>query len=139
MMYFWLCIVILLSIIEAATIDVVTIWFVISGIFTIVLSLFVDAFIIQLGLFTTLGIILLVITRPIVKKVLKSKNIKTNFDRIIGMEGIVTEKITKNSVGEVKVDGKRWSAISDKMLNEGTPVTILEINGVKLKVKEIKN
>lgn len=139
MMYFWLCIVILLSIIEAATVDVVTIWFVISGIFTIVLSLFVDDFIIQLGLFTTLGIILLVITRPIVKKVLKSKNIKTNFDRIIGMEGIVTEKITKNSVGEVKVDGKRWSAISDKILNEGTPVTILEINGVKLKVKEIKN
>lgn len=139
MIYFWLCIVILLSIIEAATVDVVTIWFVVSGLCTIILSFFVDNFMIQFALFTILGLILLITTRPIMKKALKGKDIKTNFDRIIGMEGIVTEKITKTSIGEVKVDGKKWSAISDKTLNEGTSVIILEIDGVKLKVKETKN
>lgn len=139
MAYFWLCVVILLSIVEAVTVDVVTIWYVVSGIATIILSFFTDNFFIQMALFTILGTILLVTTRPILKKALKSKDVKTNFDRIIGMEGIVTEKITQNTVGEVKVDGKKWSAISDEPLNEGTSVTILEIDGVKLKVKEIKN
>ena len=138
MTYFWLAVVILLSIIEAATVDIVTIWFIISGVATIVLSLFVDNFIIQMALFTLLGIILLITTRPLLKKTLKSKDVKTNFDRIIGMEGIVTEKITKNSIGEVKVDGKKWSAISDETLNEDTGVTILEIDGVKLKVKKVE-
>lgn len=138
MTYFWLAVVILLSIIEASTVDIVTIWFIISGVATIVLSLFVDNFIIQMALFTLLGIILLITTRPLLKKALKSKDVKTNFDRIIGMEGIVTEKITKNSIGEVKVDGKKWSAISDETLNEDTIVTILEIDGVKLKVKEVE-
>lgn len=139
MAYFWLCVVILLSVVEAVTVDVVTIWYVVSGIATIILSFFTDNFFIQMALFTILGTILLVTTRPILKKALKSKDVKTNFDRIIGMEGIVTEKITQNTVGEVKVDGKKWSAISDEPLNEGTSVTILEIDGVKLKVKEIKN
>ena len=91
-----------------------------------------------MALFTLLGIILLITTRPLLKKALKSKDVKTNFDRIIGMEGIVTEKITKNSIGEVKVDGKKWSAISDETLNEDTVVTILEIDGVKLKVKKVE-
>ena len=111
--YFWLGVVIFLSMIEAATVDVVTIWYVVSGVATIVLSFFVDNFILQFALFTILGTILLFTTRPLVKKALKSKNIKTNFDRVIGMKGIVTEDISLTSIGEVKVDGKRWSDISE--------------------------
>lgn len=137
MVYLWVVIVILLAIVEAMTIDIVTIWFVISGLATIALSFFVDNFFIQLGLFTILGLLLLITTRPALKKYLKTKDEKTNFDRIIGMEGIVTEKITKNNVGEVKVDGKKWSAIADKTINVGSTVQILEITGVKVKVKEI--
>lgn len=55
------------------------------------------------------------------------------------MEGIVTEDIYPASIGEVKVDGKRWSAISEEELKKGTLVTILSIDGVKLKVEKIKN
>lgn len=66
--YFWLGIVIFLTIIEAATVDVLTIWYVISGIITIILSFFIDNFILQFAIFTILGTILLFTTRPIVKK-----------------------------------------------------------------------
>ena len=62
---------------------------------------------------------------------------KTNLDRVVGMEGIVTEKISKNNPGEVKVDGKRWTAISDKTIEEGKTVKILKIEGVKLIVEEV--
>ena len=55
------------------------------------------------------------------------------------MEGIVTEDISLTSIGEVKVDGKRWSAISEEELKKGTPVIILSIDGVKLKVKKVEN
>ena len=64
--------------------------------------------------------------------------LKTNFDRIIGMEAIVTEEISKNKIGEVKVDGKRWSAYSDKKIKVGSTVRVLSIEGVKLKVIEVK-
>lgn len=137
-MYFWLTVVIILSFVECMTIDLVTIWYIASGLCTIVLSLFIDNFVIQFAFFTILGTILLITTKSFLKDVLKSKDIKTNFDRVIGMKGIVTEEINENSIGEVKVDGKRWSAISDKKIDLNKEVIILAIDGVKLKVEEVK-
>lgn len=137
-MYFWLTVVIILSVVECMTIDLVTIWYIASGLCTIVLSLFIDNFVIQFAFFTILGTILLITTKSFLKDVLKSKDIKTNFDRVIGMKGIVTEEINENSIGEVKVDGKRWSAISDKKIDLNREVIILAIDGVKLKVEEVK-
>ena len=52
------------------------------------------------------------------------------------MNGICTEEISRNKVGEVKVDGKRWSAISPNKINVGDEVIITDIDGVKLKVKK---
>ncbi len=69
------------------------------------------------------------------KKLLKRKE-KTNLDRVIGMKGIVTEEIKKMEVGEVKVDGKKWSAISSKNLPKGSTVKVLKMKGVKLEVEE---
>ena len=71
------------------------------------------------------------------KKLIPEKE-KTNLDRIIGMKGIVTEKITKKTPGEVKVDGKLWTAIADETIPEESTVKILEINSTKLKVKRME-
>ena len=129
---FWLVLVIILSVIEIATVSLVSIWFVASGIVVMILSFFIGDIAIQSTIFALLGILLLLVTRPIVAK-LKSK---TNLDRIIGEEAIVTEDITKNNVGEVKVDGKRWSAISKNKCLKGDTVKVLRIDGVKLIVKK---
>lgn len=135
-MFMWLIIILFLGFIEAITVNLVTIWFVISGIASLILSFFIDDFIIQFSVFVILGILLLITTRSWLNKVFKINKYKTNLDRVIGMRGIVTEKITKNSPGEVKVDGKRWMAISDKTINVDNDVKILEIDGVKLKVEK---
>ena len=133
---FWLMLVIVLSIIEIATVNLLTIWFVISGIVALILSFFIKDTAIVSTIFAVLGIILLFTTRPIFYKLLKPKNEKTNFDRIIGKVGIVTEEIKRNQIGEVKVDGKKWSAISNKKIEVGKEVIIEAIEGVKLLVKE---
>lgn len=135
-MFMWLIIILFLGFIEAITVNLVTIWFVISGIVSLILSFFIDDFIVQFSVFVILGILLLITTRSWLNKVFKINKYKTNLDRVIGMRGIVTEKITKNSPGEVKVDGKRWMAVSDKTINVDNDVKILEIDGVKLKVEK---
>ena len=138
MQLFWLIIIILLSIIEAFTINLVSIWFIVSGIITLVISLFTNNIIIQIAVFILLGVILLLSTKNILQKYLTSKTERTNYDRIIGMNGIVTEKITKNTIGEVKVDGKLWSAYADKTISKDSIVVVLEINSTKIKVKEVE-
>ncbi len=136
--YVWLAIIIILAVLEAATVNLTTIWFVASGLIALIISFFTDSYLIQFGVFVILGVVLLVTTKPLLEKVIKTKKHATNFERILGQEGIVTEKITKNETGEVKVDGKRWTAYADKTIKVDATVKILEINGVKIKVEEIK-
>lgn len=134
MVYFWLGVVIVLGIIEILTTNLVSIWFIISGLFALATSFIFEEFLIQFAIFVVLGVILMLSTRRILEEKLVKKE-KTNLDRIIGMKGVVTEKISELEVGEVKVDGKKWSAISSTTLNIGEKVKILEINGVKVKVE----
>lgn len=139
MSYIWLGVVVLLTLAECMTAGLTTIWFVASGLVSLLTSLVVDNFVLQFGIFVLLGIFLLITTRPLLLKFIKPKSEKTNFDRIIGMEGIVTEEISKNSIGEVKVDGKKWSAISDQKLLKNEIVKIVEIRGTKVIVEKVED
>lgn len=133
---FWLVLVIVLSFVEIATVSLVSIWFVASGIVAMILSFFIEDTAIITTIFILLGIFLLVVSRPIVNKLRSKDNEKTNLDRIIGETAIVTEDIKKNVVGEVKVDGKRWSAVSKEKCLKGDTVKVLKIDGVKLIVEK---
>lgn len=135
-MYIWLLIIILLAIIEIFTIDLVTIWFIASALLALIISFFTNNFIIQFSVFVIFGIIFLILTRPIIKKMKNKEKDKTNIDRIIGMKGIVTENITKNKPGEVKVDGKLWTAYADKAIKKDSYVKVLTIESTKLKVEK---
>ena len=137
MFYIWLAIAVVLAIIEMSTVNLVSIWFIISSIFAMIISLFTDNIVIKVAIFVLGGTLLLILTKDAIKKIVPVKT-KTNIDRIIGMKGIVTEKITKKTSGEVKVDGKRWTAIADETINTDETVEILEINSTKLKVKRME-
>lgn len=138
MMYLWLGIVLLLIAVEMMTVNLVTIWFVVSGIAALIVTFITDIFLIQFAVFVILGIILLITTRSFLQKKLNQRHVSTNADRVIGMSGTVTEEITKNNNGEVKVDGKRWTAKADKKIKLGSVIEVVEIDGVKLKVIEKK-
>ena len=133
---FWLVIILFLVFLEAVTVGLVSIWFIASAVVALVMSFFTDNLYIQFATFVVLGIILLITTRPILSKLLIPKNEKTNFDRVIGMIGVVTQDIDRNKVGEVKVDGKKWSAKANSKILEGEEVIIKEIDGVKLIVEK---
>ena len=135
MVYMWLIIVIILGIFEMLTTNLVSIWFVISGIITMIISLFCDNLYIQFGTFVILGVLLMPLSKKVYKKTKKDK-VKTNIDRIVGMKGIVTENITKDNIGEVKVDGKKWSAYSDTDISKDEIVKVLSISSTKIKVEK---
>ena len=135
-MYSWLILFVILIIIEICTINLTTIWFAFGSLLAYVTSLFTDNIMIQTTVFLVISIITLLLTRPIVKKYLLNKPSRTNADMLIGKTGIVTKEISKNSIGEVKIDGKYWSAKANKKIKEGSKVEILSIEGVKLIVLE---
>ncbi len=137
MFYVWLIVVILLTLLELMTINLTTIWFVLSGLAALGLSFVTKNFLLQFGCFVILGIILLIVTKPFVTKVLDKKKQKTNLDRIIGMNGIVMKNIEDMNYGEVKVDGKIWTAFADEKIKKDEKVEVLEISGSKIKVRKV--
>lgn len=137
MSYLWVLIIILLALAEVTTVNLTTIWFVASGLVSLILSFFIDNFLIQLGVFVILGIILLITTKSKLQALVNERREKTNLDRIIGMQGYVVEKITKRKNGAVKVDGKVWTAFADQTIPKDSDVEILAIEGVKVKVKKV--
>lgn len=134
----WLILFVILIFVELSTVNMVSIWFALGALITALLSLVVEDITIQIIVFTLSSVLFFFLTKPFVNKLTKGKKVPTNLDRVIGKVGLVTEDITKLEPGEVKVDGKRWSAISTKKILKGSKVEILSIDGVKLHVKEIK-
>lgn len=134
----WLIVFFGLVLLEFATINLVSIWFAIGALASFIVSLYVENTTIQVAVFVIVSAISLLLTKKIVSKIRNKEPEKTNLDRVIGKIGIVTEEITKLEPGEVKVDGKKWSAVSTKKIKVGSKVEILSIDGVKLNVKEVK-
>lgn len=137
-MLWWFITFVILLFIEIITVNLVSIWFAIGALAALITSVFTDLFQIQLLVFGVVSVISLFVTKPIVKKLRKKEVVATNFDRVLDMDGVVTEEILPNEIGEVKVDGKKWSAISSEPISKGKIVEIKKIDGVKLIVKEKK-
>ena len=132
----WLIFFIILVIIELITVNLVTIWFALGALITSLVSLYTTDTVILLAFFVITSLLLLILTKPVVKKLKVKKVVATNLDQVIGKTGIVSVPIEKDKIGEVKVLGKTWSAYSDKEISKDKKVKILSISGVKLKVKE---
>ena len=137
--YVWLIVILILSIIEVATCGLTTVWFVISAIVSLILSFFITNDFVLFTVFVVLGAVLLLTTRPILKKYTSTNKVATNIDKIIGLKAVCTIDILPDEVGEVKVEGKYWSAISNDKITEGEKVIVKQIKSVKLVVEREKN
>ena len=91
--FVWLIFAAFMLVCEALTTQLVSIWFVIGGIAAAVTCIFTDNLLIQSSVFIVVSFICLIVTRPLVKKVMKNKKQPTNSDRLIGRVGIVTVDI----------------------------------------------
>ena len=80
-------------------------------------------------------LVLLLATRPLVKKFLQNKETHTNADRVVGQTAVVTEDIDNLAAhGRVEVLGNDWAARSTEnvRIQKGTKVQVVRIEGVKL-------
>lgn len=133
----WAAAIIGFAILEGITFQLVSIWFVFGSIAAFIASLLGASVTVQVIIWLVVSALALAITRPIAKKKLTAKAQPTNADRCIGSDATVLEAIDNaRSVGQVKVDGKVWSArsLDGGIIEENTIVTVKKIEGVKLLV-----
>lgn len=132
--WIWLMVAIFLGVIEAIAVNVIAIWFMLGAILTLPLTFFDVPFVIELAWFFVSSIVLLIFTRPVVKRYFKIGTEKTNLDTIIDAQGVVLISNHPQQVGELKIEGKIWrfQSLSGKTYEVDELATIREIKGVTL-------
>ena len=141
MWVFWLIAAGVFFIIEMATIGFLVFWLGIGALLAMLTSFVTDSIFIQALVFVVTSTLLLIFTRPLVDKFIKTpKELKTNAYSIIGKKAIVISKINNiEGNGQVKIDGDVWSAksVDDTDIPKDTEIEIVEIDGVKAVVKKV--
>lgn len=143
MQYFWLALVIIFVVVECLTVGLVSIWFAGGALVAMILAMAGAGAIWQDITFLVVSGLLLIATRPFVKKYLMNKKVKTNYESVIGRVAKVTEKIDNyNQTGAAFVDGKEWTARSTEdsvTFEAGTLVKVAAIAGVKVIVESYES
>ena len=104
-------------------------------------SFFTSSIILQTVIFIISSTILILVTKPFVKKFVDIKTTNTNAYSIIGKNALVIKEIDPiQSIGQIKVDGEVWSAESqnNEVIPKGSEVKVIAIEGVKAIVKAVK-
>lgn len=139
---FWLAVLVLMIIIEIATLGITTIWFAGGALVAFVLAMLNVPFLAQVIVFLFVSLILLIFTRPIAVKYFNKDRAKTNVESLVGRQAIVVSEIDNlQGIGRVTVDGREWSArtVEDGItLDVGNVVIVKAVKGVKLIVEERK-
>ncbi len=136
---FWIIMAVVLGFVESMTASLVSIWGAVAAVICAILASFRISYEIVSVCFIAITAILLLATRPLAKKLLNSKTVATNADRIIGSEARVIKKITPDASGQVDIRGQIWTAY-EKDSNEleiGDRVRVVSIEGVKAIVEKI--
>lgn len=137
----WTVLTVVFALAEAATAQLVGIWFSGAAFITLVFTLIgLKNATLQCCVFIFFSVLLLILTRPIAKKITAKNALKTNAASLIGKSALVVDDIDNLSCkGRVKINGMTWSARStDGGIAQGKTVIITDIEGVKLIVKKIE-
>ncbi len=140
MSIFWLVLAVVMGLIEAFTVQMVSIWFALGAASGYVTSLFTDNIYIQVAVAIVVTGITLVVTRPLAKRMINATKTHTNSDKYVGKTAVVITTIDNmQAVGQVKVDSSVWSAKSSdgSIIEKDSKVIVKAIEGVKLVVEKI--
>lgn len=138
---FWLGAIILFLIVEANTVALASLWFSAGALVALIAAVCGGELWLQIVLFLGVSAVLLACLRPLVRRVIRPKLIRTNADALIGSEGYVTQTIdNRSAVGRVKLGSMEWSARSadGEIIEAGTLVQTERIEGVKAIVTPVE-
>lgn len=127
---------------EAATAQLVSIWFAGGGLAGLIAHFLHAPFWLQVIAAAVATLILLLATRPLVRRFLRGKETRTNADRVVGRTAVVTEPIDNVlAKGRVSVLGSDWTArsLDGGAISAGAQVRVERIEGVKLIVSPENN
>ncbi len=135
MMIFWAVVFVLMVIAECGTMQLVSIWFAVGSLGAFFAAMFNLGFTGQLAIFVLVSLLLLLATRPLLKKLRVQNVVPMNADKEIGATAVIIEEVNAAvGTGRVRLNGVDWIAVSEDgtVLPVNTVVTVQQVQGAKL-------
>lgn len=138
MIIVWLVIVILGIILEAATSEIISIYFSFGALISLICAIIGLTFWPQLWIFIIVTIITLFATRPLFLRYFKTNEVKTNTESLIGKRFKLLKAVESDVLGEVSVAGVIWNVTTNdnSSIEIDSKVEVLALEGSKLIVKK---
>ena len=139
----WFIVGLILILLEFMIPGVITVFFGVGAWIVSIFCLIIDIpLILQLIIFLTTSILMLILLRNWLKTIIQGSSSHTSLDmdeleEDLGKKAVVTEKIDPNSNGKVEFNGTSWQAEAYEIIEEGTPVEIVDKNNITLIVKPL--
>lgn len=140
MVTLWLVLMILFLVAEGATAAITTIWFAAGALAAMLAAFFGAELWLQILLFFVVSVGMLLALRPLLKKYITPRKLRTNVDSVIGTQGMVLEAIDNLAgTGRVKLGGMEWSARSESgdPIEAGSVIKVERVEGVKVFVSTV--
>ena len=137
----WLLLMVFFIWTEVTTVSIVSLWFAAGALAAMIVAMIGGQIWLQITVFVVVSGVMLLLLRPVAKKFLTPRIVRTNLDAIVGMEGIVTENINNIlAEGQVKLNGLEWTARSTtgEPIPAGMQIKVDRIEGVKVFVSVVK-
>ena len=135
----WIIAIVVFLILEGAISGLVSIWFAIGALGGFISSLLGADFIVQITVFVILSVVAFIFVRKWAAKVFDKTAEKTDIDRFIGKQVIITESVNnKKNTGKAVINDVEWKVKSstDEVIEEGEVATVEKIEGVSLIVRK---
>lgn len=136
----WLGLMVLFLLAEASTVTMVSLWFAAGALAAVAVSLLGGVIWLQVVVFLLVSGVMLALLRPLVRRFVTPKLVRTNIDSVIGSTGLVTAAIDNvSAAGQVKLGAMYWTARSTTgdPIPEDTRIKVDRIEGVKVFVTPV--
>lgn len=138
----WGCLFVVFVIAESVSAQLISIWFAAGSLISFLMALFTDSWVLQILAFILVSVALLLLTRPLLKKFIAPKMVKTNAaDSLPGKECVVLQEINNlQGTGRISDEGLSWNARSedpDQIIPEHATVRVVRLQGVTAYVARV--
>ncbi len=136
----WFVLLLLFLFVEAATVNMVSAWFAIGALASLIATFLGAKIWLQIVVFLVVSGVSLALLRPLARKYFTPRITPTNVDALVGKTCLcVTEINNLSSAGQVKVGDVEWSARSTtgEAIPAGTQVKVDRVEGVKVYVTPV--
>lgn len=137
---FWSVLLVAAVIAEFGTQQLVSIWFAAGSLVALITAALGFSEIVQLLVFAIVSLVLLIFTRPILRKFLRFEIRDTNVKSDLGKNAVVIQEIDpQKGTGRARLGDTEWRAVSSDscVIQAGSIVKVLDIDGTRLIVEPV--